>query len=121
MGSDVDTSELDRLNKVTDQYNAVMEFLEEFLPGERITLYQHQTGLTDQRVCVGSQSKFLDYCRWREDGEDCSHCDNTGFYTIEVEDRDLPYIGNKQDLVYQYLGIDPKKVEQQRRAILANL
>lgn len=121
--AEVDTSELDRLTKHTEQYNAVMEFLEEFLPGEQISLYQHQTGLTDMKVCFGPYpNKLLADCPNKKDpSEDCPKCLNTGFYEVEVEDRDLPYIGNKQDLVYQFLGIDPAKVEEQRRAVLASL
>lgn len=116
-----ETPTLDRLNKSKDQYNALMEFLEEFLPGEQISLYQYRTGLTDSRPCSGSSGSWLDFCRWKEDGDDCAACNNTGLIEIEIEDRDLPYSGSKQDLVYKFLGIDPKEVEKERRAILAAL
>lgn len=117
----VDTSELDRLSAATEQYNALMEFLEEFMPAERLSLYQHRTGLTDQRVCKGPRGHLLDYCPWTEKGIDCSKCHNTGFYEITVDDADLPYTGSRQDLVYKYLGLDPNTIERQRRAVLAAL
>jgi hypothetical protein len=118
----VDTSELDRLNEQTAQYNALMEFLEEFLPGEKISLDQFQTGVTDLRPCSGPKGGWLDDCPNKEDpSQDCPKCLNTGVYEIEVDDRDLPYIGSKQDLDSKFLGIDGKKVEEQRRAVLASL
>lgn len=117
-----DTTELDRLIEVTPQYNALMEFLEEFLPGEQISLYQFRTGLTDMRPCSGPRGRLMDLCPNKQDpARDCPKCLNTGVYEIEVDDRDLPYSGAKQDLVYKFLGIDPKKVESQRRAILSSL
>lgn len=120
--SEVDVSELDRLNEQTDAYNALMEFLEEFLPGEQISLYQWTTGVTDLKPCFGPGRGIFDDCPNKQDpAVDCPKCLNTGVYEIDVDDRDLPYTGSKQDLVYKFLNIDPKKVEEQRRAILASL
>lgn len=122
MSTEVDTSELDRLNRQSEAYNAIMEFVEEFLPSENISLYQYATGLTDQRVCNGPRGGFMDLCPHDQDpSRDCSKCLNTGLYEIEIENRDLPYSASKQDLVYKFLGIDPQKVEKQRRAVLASL
>lgn len=116
-----DTSELDRLSAQSAEYNALMEFLEEFLPSEQMVLYQHRTGLTDQRVCGGETGRLMDYCRWVSDEEPCSRCKSTGLIEVALENRDLMYVGNKQDLVYKFLGLDPQKIEEQRRALLASL
>lgn len=120
--TDIDTNELDRLNVQSDQYNALMEFLQEFLPSEEILLHQWQTGLTDLRPCDGPRGGLMGLCPNQQDSSvDCPKCLNAGVYEIEIKDRYLPYSGNTQDLVYKFLGIDPKKVEQQRRAVLESL
>lgn len=109
--------ELDRLSAQTEQYNALMEFLDEFLPSEKISLYQWSTGLTDLRPCSGPRGGLMDLCP----GPDCPQCHGEGVYEIAVEDRDLPFSGSRQDLVYKFLGLDPKKIEAERRALLESI
>lgn len=114
-----ETPNLDILNQRHTEHVALMEFLEEFLPQEKISLYQWATGLTDQRPCSGPRGGLMDLCPHQQDPTvDCPKCNNTGVYEIQIEDRDLPYTGTIQELVYRFLGVDYQEVEKERRAIL---
>lgn len=106
--------ELDRLSEATPQYNAIMEFLEEFLPGEDMVLHKMSSGLTDLRVCYGPRGGMMDDCP----GPSCPKCGGEGVIEISIEDRYVPYSASKQDLVYRFLGIDGAKVEAERRTLL---
>lgn len=118
----VDMPNSDKLLAQKDQYNALMEFVEEFLPGEEISLYQYRTGLTDQRPCSGPRGGLMDLCPNKQDAQrDCPVCLNTGLIEVKIEDRDLPYTGSKQGLVYKFLGIDGQALERERRALLESL
>jgi len=61
--------------------------------------------------------KQLDLSKYQE-VEECQYCGEDGMFTGE---QLMPYHTDKEQLLAEFFGIDLKKVEEERRALLSSI
>lgn len=125
--------ECDKLADAQPEYGAIIDFLEWMgAQGIRRMKWNERT---NTRTCQGNTWDFNGTCRegrrvlliglahaggQEKDTGPCSACGGTGVVTTVHEDwEDLTE--STEELVQRYFGIDPKTLEQERRAMLKSL
>lgn len=110
-------AECEKLAAAVDQSQPAGEFLDWLKTEKGITLvtYEHWT---EQDICIyaGCEEGFMYGHKQRP----CSHCNGTGKQTYSREGW-VPFAHNLEALLAEWLGIDLKKVEEERRAMLRDI
>lgn len=103
-----DYPEHDRLRVVSEQSQAIGDFLEA-MSAEGWNLMRLET-LYDERdcpLCIDGKRR----------GVDCRRCSGTGLVRVEVEEY-VGYRGSTNRMLANHFGIDLNKIEDEKRAML---
>jgi len=131
------TPELDRQSAIIESGKAeAVQDLLDWLEEQGYTICETQTTRTDfcngpgsslGTTSCGMDGKLIRDITGRDGkryykGDTCPECHGTGEVTVDLtEPRYMPTFKTKQALMEDHFGIDPKKIEAERRALLAAL
>lgn len=103
-----DYPEHDKLSKISDQSQAIGEFLNWLADVKEVLLAQYAV---ESRICRNCDHEDP------HEGEECGEC-GCDRQPVRNPDRIYPYRGRKTKLLAEFFGIDENRLEDEKRAML---